>query len=344
MFFTDAEINNFAIHSIRESLGDKEILLSEDELSLDEDLTLVLKTYLFKKFERPNSLFHFIHEHDLSMNEVFVFCQMIFEGESDFLEVSQAISNFLYTKSRSSSIKTGEVYITKISGVVFEDQVVDAIGIFKSENKDTFLKVYPDASGFGISADQGININKLDKGAVILNVEHENGYVVGMIDNTNKQEQAKYWKDDFLGVDYRSDVFHQTQQTIDVVKGFVEQGMPEADQIEKIDFMHRSFEYLNENEAFNQEEFKEIVLQSPETKAGFDEFVQTLPEEYNFDMEEDFRISKPAIKNNKKYIRSVIKLDKNYHIYVHGRRDWIERGMDQEKQLHYYKVYFENES
>lgn len=93
-----------------------------------------------------------------------------------------------------------------------------------------------------------------------------------------------------------------------------------------------------------KEEFKDIVLQSEETKAGFDEFVQTLPEEFNFNMEEDFEISKPAMKNNKKYIRSVIKLDKNYHIYVHGRRDWIEKGVDQEKQLKYYKVYFEDES
>ncbi len=344
MFFSDTQITNFAIHSIRENLGEKEVILSEEELQLDEDLSLVLKTYFFKKFEKPNSLFHFTHEHDLSMNEVFCFCQMIFEGEADFIEVSQAISNFLYTKSKSSSIKTGEVYITKVTGIVFEDQVVNGIGIFKSENKDTFLKVYPDETGFGISADQGININKLDKGAVILDVENEHGYVVAMIDNVNKQEQAKYWKDDFLGVDYRTDVFHKTQQTIDVVKGFVEQGMENADQIEKIDFMHRSFEYLKENDQFNQEEFKEIVLQSEDKKAGFEEFVQTLPEEYNFDLDSEFEISKPAIKNNKRYIRSVIKLDKNYHIYVHGRRDWIERGVDQEKQLNYYKVYFENES
>lgn len=42
-------------------------------------------------------------------------------------------------------------------------------------------------------------------------------------------------------------------------------------------------------------------------------------------------------------LKSVIKLDKNFHIYVHGRRDLIERGFDEEKGKKYYKVYFDEE-
>lgn len=36
----------------------------------------------------------------------------------------------------------------------------NAIGLFKSENKDTFLKIYSKDDDFEIEADNGININK----------------------------------------------------------------------------------------------------------------------------------------------------------------------------------------
>ncbi|MEZ4893945.1 MAG: hypothetical protein R2778_13135 [Saprospiraceae bacterium] len=44
-----------------------------------------------------------------------------------------------------------------------------------------------------------------------------------------------------------------------------------------------------------------------------------------------------------KVFKSVLKLDKNFHIYVHGRRDLIERGFDEQKGKKFYKVYYENE-
>jgi hypothetical protein len=42
--------------------------------------------------------------------------------------------------------------------------------------------------------------------------------------------------------------------------------------------------------------------------------------------------------------KSVLKLDKNFHIYVHGNRQLIERGYDDEKGMNYYKVFFNNEA
>jgi hypothetical protein len=40
----------------------------------------------------------------------------------------------------------------------------------------------------------------------------------------------------------------------------------------------------------------------------------------------------------------VIKLDKNFHIYVHGNRELIEKGYDEVLQKHYYKIYFDQEA
>jgi hypothetical protein len=43
-------------------------------------------------------------------------------------------------------------------------------------------------------------------------------------------------------------------------------------------------------------------------------------------------------------MKSVIKLDKNFHIYIHGERQMVEKGYDAEKQLNFYKLFFKEEA
>ena len=39
----------------------------------------------------------------------------------------------------------------------------------------------------------------------------------------------------------------------------------------------------------------------------------------------------------------MLKLDKNFHVYVHGKRDYIEKGFDSQKGMNFYKLFYENE-
>ena len=57
---------------------------------------------------------------------------------------------------------------------------------------------------------------------------------------------------------------------------------------------------------------------------------------------DDFAISEGAVKKQSRALKSVIKLDKNFHIYVHGNRNLIEQGEDDRGQ--FYKVYYQEES
>ena len=59
-------------------------------------------------------------------------------------------------------------------------------------------------------------------------------------------------------------------------------------------------------------------------------------------MPESYDISESAVKKQARAYKSVIKLDKNFHIYVHGNRELIEQGEDEKGK--YYKVYFKEES
>jgi hypothetical protein len=57
-----------------------------------------------------------------------------------------------------------------------------------------------------------------------------------------------------------------------------------------------------------------------------------------------FAISQQAVKGQQKIFKSVLKLDKNFHIYIHGNRNLIESGFDDEKGMRYYKVFYKDEA
>ena len=80
---------------------------------------------------------------------------------------------------------------------------------------------------------------------------------------------------------------------------------------------------------------KEII---DEFKAYKEEYV----EENNQALDTQFFVSPSAYKKNARYLRSVIKLDKNFHVYVHGNHDLIEKQSDEKGK--FYKIYYEAES
>ena len=73
------------------------------------------------------------------------------------------ISKHLYEASGHPKIKPGEVYVAHFRQVQLEGELQEAIGIFKSENKETFLKVFQEDAWFGVEHDEGISLKKPDK-------------------------------------------------------------------------------------------------------------------------------------------------------------------------------------
>ena len=181
---------------------------------------------------------------------------------------------------------------------------------------------------------------------MIFNIDKENGYIVSVVDNTNKGAEAKYWTDDFLHVKPRKDEYHNTQNVMSLCKNFIKEGLPEELDISKadqVDFLNKAVEYFKENEDFDMSDFKKVVMRKPEVAESFDQYKS----EYEFARElavlDRFSISEAAVKKQARALKSVIKLDKNFHIYVHGDRDMIEQGTDEEGRK-YYKIYYTQES
>lgn len=85
-------------------------------------------------------------------------------------------------------MKGGEFYVAYFSGCMVNDRPVDAIGVFKTENKENYLKVKQQYYDFSIEAEDGINIRKLDKGYIIFNTESVNGFRLAIVDSVSKRE------------------------------------------------------------------------------------------------------------------------------------------------------------
>ncbi len=345
--FAEVGLNQIVVHNIGNRPEEEGVKLSKAEMNIgDHTVETILKQYFLSQF-KSEYFFSFAHESDLQLNEVFNYAKQVFDNPSNFYEQSVNLAQHLYQSSNHPKIKTGEFYVVRFSDIAIDDEIVDGIGLFKSENKDTYIRVYQNNDNFEVDYENGINIKKLDKGCLIFNTEQELGYKVSIVDSTNRGSEAMYWRDEFLKVKPRENEFYQTNQIIDICKGFTDSVLTPQNNVEKQDqvaFIKRAEAFFNNNKVFDNEQFKTDIIGDEQISEAFDEYKQEFENQHNLSSINNFELSEPALKKGKKYFRSVIKLDKNFHVYVHSNPDYVEKGFDNHKGLKFYKLYFHEES
>jgi hypothetical protein len=103
-------------------------------------------------------------------------------------------------------------------------------------------------------------------------------------------------------------------------------------------------DYFKTKEQFNLQEFTEEVIHHPEVVNTFMDYKRNFEASRQFEIEDEFDIHLAAVKKQQRVFKSVLKLDKNFHIYIHGRRDLIEKGVDEMTGKKYYKIFYDEES
>lgn len=345
--FFEASLAELSIHRIGNKSEDEFYVLSEKSIAI-RDITLsnLLQQYFLSPYEKVNEVYRFIHPNgDLNLNEAYHFAAEIFANGETFHENSKQLAKYLYDVSGHPKIKSGELYVAYFENVQIEGELHDAIGVFKSETKESYLKVFPEQDGFGLTYEQeAININKLDKGCLIFNTDKEEGFKVAVIDQ--RSAEAVYWKDEFLKLKIRNDSFNQTAGVLGVYKNFVTEKLDEEFDIskaDKIDLLNKSMKYFKEKESFDLEEFSNEVIGNAEGIESFKNYKKNFEEEFDQPIPDSFDISGAAVKKQARAYKSVLKLDKNFHIYIHGDKELIEKGFDDDKSMNYYKVFFRDE-
>lgn len=344
--YNAAELVRMAIHQVGNKTMDEGTRLSPEEYSTDNEETLsLLKKYFLSSFNNVHDTYHFYHEAGIEFNEVFNFCQRIFADPASFLENSGNIARHLYECSTHPKVQAGELAICFFEKVNFEGEDQSAIGIFKSENKDVFLQFNRNNEGYEVNHTNGVNIEKLEKGVLIYNISEDKGFRLSIID-AHRSGDAQYWKNDFLQVIQCSDSFNQTKNFLSVTKEFVTGKYAEDFNVTKtdqIDLLNRSVEYFKTHDSFEKEEFEKEVLFHENVIDSFRRFDEQVRREKDMEIPEDFSINKHAVKKQARVFKSVLKLDRNFHIYIHGNRELIEQGVDEDGRK-FYKIYYMNES
>jgi hypothetical protein len=91
------------------------------------------------------------------------------------------------------------------------------------------------------------------------------------------------------------------------------------------------------------DEFSNEVLANEQGIESFKNYKRNYEAEFDTEIEDSFLISGTAVKKQARVYKSVLKLDKNFHIYIHGNKELIEKGYDENMKMNYYKVYFQDE-
>jgi len=137
-----------------------------------------------------------VHDADVEFNTLYQLVTPIFEDESTIHEQSGKIAQHLYNQSNHPHIKSGEVYIALLHDTYLDNEKVKAVGIFKSEVKNSFLQFEEQGNQLEMIIQEGVNIHRLDKGCIIFNVNKEDGYKILSIDSN--RYDTKYWLENFL--------------------------------------------------------------------------------------------------------------------------------------------------
>lgn len=332
------------VHRVGNKINQESLFLSSEELHLDDEMKNTLSDFFLSSFKSEEQ-FHFYSDSYLSTNQVYSSVSEIFEDPQKFQYESENIAKHLYNISENPRVIGGELFIVYFEGEETEAGKIDSIGIFKTEKKSPFLKIVcNDEDNYLIEKDFGIALSKLDKGAIIYNNNKNEGYILSVIDN-NKNGDAYYWFEDFLKVKQRDNDFFHTQETLSVYKDYITKQLPlevELSKADQADLLNKSIQYFQENETFNFDHFSNEILEDDEVIESFSNYKTDYEQSTQMSISEDFPINPTAVKKQKKYFKSIIKLDKNFHIYIHGDRKKIETGQDEKGK--FYRLYFDEEN
>lgn len=345
--YTQTELQKVVLHRVGNPSNGEDLQVTNQLIDLsDSQVELMLFKYFLSPFSEPEFFSFTFSTNDFKLNPLYQLVQSGFEKNSDFIRISQDIAKYLNSVSNHPQIKKGELFVSYFTNVQMDSNLYEMIGIFKSESKQSILKINQNKSEFKLEYIDGLNVEKLDKACLIFNTRADDGYRVCMLDRSNKSSEAQYWKDEFLQLKPCNDDYLHTKEFLHITKQFVTQKLDEEFEVtkaDKIDLLNRSVAYFKTHESFVKEEFEEQVLQDSDVIKSFRSFDRNYREANELEMQDHFEISNQAVKKQARVFKSVLKLDKNFHIYIHGNRNMIEQGVENDGRK-FYKIYYNEET
>lgn len=344
----NASISKFIIHKVGNKFNDTKNAFSEKLVDFDEPSYDLMLPFLLKPFGSVVQSYRFNHHANIALNEINSYCTQIFNDEDAFIDVSKHIVTHLFEQSTSAQIKTGDVLVVMFEGIEFNEITTNALGIFKIENKVNFFQTYLENNSYDVLVQKGISSKKVDKGCLILNQTDTEGNIILSVDNNSYD--AQYWLNQFLNIKFADDANNHTQQYITLCKEFSTEILkPTYGAKEQNTFLAKTIDFFKENEVVNVERFKEDLFDDEKQIREFENYKKTFEDEQNLVLRNQFDVAESVVNKEKKKFKTDIKLDTNIQIKLDidapdAATEYLERGYDDEKKMHFYKVFFNVES
>lgn len=340
MIYTEyVKIQEIIIHQVGSKLSMDGVLLSSHCVDLANNINKLLVNHFLASFrERPSMQF----KSPLRNNRVYSLIKEMFANQSDFVFLSQELAKFLYENSIYSKIRNGEFYVVYFSDCVIDGQTSDAIGLFKTEQKTPYLRVTPIVGGYTLAEEEGFCLKHFEKACLIFNKDEDSGYQIAVIDKTNKALESQYWSDSFLQIKKRKTNGSQTECLFEMCKSFVST-LDDKDEVLKANMMNKALEILDDSEKIIElSHFKDEVFGDQPVADSFEKFRTENQIKKEFELDEKFETDNSFLKKTGLKKLTTIHLDDNYDLVIRGAKD-IEKGYDEKRQKHFYKLFFDKE-
>jgi len=343
-----ASIKDLIIHKVGNKFNGTKNAFSEASVHFDEATYQLILPYLLKPFVSAAETYRFNHHSDVNLNEINTYSEQLFCDGNNFVDVSKHIVTHLFEQSNSAQIKTGDVFVCHFENIQYQDYFTDAVGIFKIENKSEFFQTYLEQNNYDILVQKGIQAKKVDKGCLILNTSDMEGKIVLSVDNNNYDTQ--YWIKSFLNIKYPDDSNQHTKNCIEFCREFSKEVLqPNFGGQEQSNFLAKTVDFFKENEIINIENFKEEVFDTEDQIQQFEDYKKIYEADNSVLIRNQFDVSEIALKKQKQKIKTEIKLDTNIQIKLDvdapdASAEYLEKGYDNQKKMHFYKVFFNEEN
>lgn len=334
---SNSNIQFLKISYIGNRISGEKVKISREMLQCDELTRGIVGRYLLSGIDY-HQLFKFTHSEGVEFNKVYSLASEVFKDQSSFDNATNELSYLLYDKANDKSIPGGYLFVVYMKGCLVDDVQTDALGIFKAETKDIFLKFTSKGTDISLSSEQGFALNKVDKGCVIFNIESKDGYRLAVVNKSHSKTSVKYWNVDFLRCAPVAGDYLNTQAVLKAIGQFIKE--KEGGQIEKAFLLNKSLQETRKD-SINVSDLLSLVASGEGDRSRIQELFSSyvggneqLPDTVIPDM--------TALKKSR--LKSVLKLDDNFEIVFHGGENRIETGFDKATGMKYIKLLYEYDS
>ncbi len=355
--FTSASITGLVLAKIGHPQRNEPLQTSKEVFCVSEEDQSVLTALFLKPFRNLGG-YRFNHHASLAQHEMHLASREVFDSPTNLLERGRAIAARLYAKSNHPNIKSGDLCIALIEGVEVDGKTCQALCLLKSESVVPFLSISTEDGDLRLSTEHGINPEKIDKGALILDHVAEKGHYVLLFDRSGSD--SRFWVRDFLSVVPVADAAMLTKKYADLAVSAVRDataakrassgGDAEDDSPpwESCTAAREAISYFEGKEKFDLREFEREVLKGPDASEKFAARRAEIEEETGTPLPEEFEISAKDVDKAKRKIGAVMKLDTGVEIHIKAAfadqaEPCIERGFDEARGMKFMKVYFNSD-